>query len=192
MFNMNDDKQIEKLKAEVEKLKILVNRDELTGILNRRGFKEEPQKFISEVSIFRAQLERREALVIKDFSLVIFDIDNFKKINDTFGHLAGDKVIQELSQIIIRRAREIDLTARWGGEEMIVGLPGASVDDAFDFAVDVQKMIESNENGIRFTISAGVAGFFEAESFDQLFKNADIALYEAKNSGKNKVIKWHL
>ncbi len=187
---MDKDKQIEKLKAEIEKLKTLTNKDELTGLLNRRGFKEEVGQFISEVSSFKDHPERRKSIVIKDFSLVVFDIDDFKKINDTFGHQVGDRALQFLSKLILDRAREIDLVARWGGEELIVGLPGADIDDAFNFAEDVRKKLENSEEEVKLTVSGGVAGFHEAEDFENLFKNADSALYEAKNSGKNKIIKY--
>src|SRR3989338_1105128 len=190
---MDKDKQIEELKAEIEKLKTLTNKDELTGILNRRGFKEEIKQFIGEVSSFNDHQERRRSLVISNFSLVLFDIDDFKKINDIHGHQVGDKALQFLSKLILDRAREIDLVARWGGEEIVVGLPGAGAGDAFNFAEDVRKKLENSqsEDGVRFTVSGGVACFDEVEDFENLFKNADIALYEAKNSGKNKIIKWH-
>ncbi len=187
---MDKDKQIEELKAEIEKLKIFTNKDELTGILNRRGFKDEVGQFISEVSIFKNHPERRKSLVVKNFSLVIFDIDDFKKINDTYGHQTGDRVLQFLSKLILDRAREIDLVARWGGEEIIVGLPGANIDDAFNFAEDIRKNLENSTFEVKFTVSGGVAGFHEVEDFEKLFKNADAALYEAKNSGKNKVVKF--
>lgn len=189
---MDKDKQIEELKAEVEKLKTLTNKDELTGLLNRRGFKDEARQFFSEVSSFKDHPERRSSLVIKDFSLVIFDVDDFKKINDTYGHQIGDRALQFLSKLILDRSRGIDLVARWGGEELIVGLPGADTGDAFNFAEDVRKKLESSEleDEVRFTVSGGVASFCEAVDFENLFKNADTALYEAKNSGKNKIIKY--
>lgn len=189
---MDKDKQIEELKAEVEKLKTLTNKDELTGLLNRRGFKDEARQFFSEVSSFKDHPERRSSLVIKDFSLVIFDVDDFKKINDTYGHQVGDGALQFLSKLILDRSRGIDLVARWGGEELIVGLPGADTGDAFNFAEDVRKKLESSEleDEVRFTVSGGVASFREAVDLENLFKNADTALYEAKGSGKNKIIKY--
>lgn len=187
---MDKDKQIEELKTEIEKLKTLTNKDELTGLLNRRGFKEEAGQFLSEVSSFKDHPERRSSMVIKDFSLIIFDIDDFKKINDTHGHQVGDRALQFLSKLILDRSREIDLVARWGGEEIIVGLPGADIEDAFNFAEDVRKKLESSEGEVKFTVSGGVAGFHEAGDFERLFKNADTALYEAKSSGKNKITKY--
>ena len=184
------DKQIEELKAEIEKLKTLTNKDEMTGLLNRRGFKEEVGQFISEVSNFKDHPERRKSMIIKNFSLVVFDVDDFKKINDTYGHQAGDRALQFLSKLILDRAREIDLVARWGGEEIIVGLPGADTDDAFNFAEDIRKRLENSKDEVKFTVSGGVAGFHAAEDFESLFKNADTALYEAKSSGKNQVVKF--
>lgn len=176
-------KQLEK---ELKRLRELAYKDELTGLFNRRGFKEESARFLAEVTKFRKQPERRESFVVKNFGLILFDIDNFKKLNDTYGHEAGDKALQKLAAIIAERVREIDIVSRWGGEEIIVGLVGAAERDAYNIAESIREKVKKET---KFTVSGGVVSFDEAHNFDKLFELADKALYKAKNSGKNKIIK---
>jgi diguanylate cyclase (GGDEF)-like protein len=192
---MTQEEEIKLLKAEIEKLKSLAYKDELTRLYNRHGFKEESEKFIDEVEGYKKNPERRSSVLIKDFSLVIFDIDNFKKINDTYGHPAGDEALKMVSGIIMERVRDIDIVARWGGEEILVGLVGASEKDAFIVADDIRRKIgetplvfEGKE--INFTISGGIASFDEENSeFEKIFQKADARLYKAKESGKNVIVK---
>jgi diguanylate cyclase (GGDEF)-like protein len=192
---MTQDEEIGLLKAEIEKLKSLAYKDELTRLYNRHGFKEESEKFLDEVEGYRKNPARRSSVLIKDFSLIIFDIDNFKKINDAYGHPAGDEALKMVSNIIMERVRDIDIVARWGGEEILVGLVGASEKDAFQVADDVRGKIEKTSliwerKEIKFTISGGIASFDEENSeFDAMLKKADERLYKAKESGKNVIIK---
>ena len=190
---MNKDLRIKELESEVLSLKELVYKDELTGLYNRRGFKDEATPFLKESNSFKKFPEKRKTLIIKNFSLILFDIDNFKKINDTYGHPAGDMVIQFVSQIIEDRVRELDLVARWGGEEIIVGLPGANLDDAFKIADDIREKISKTslkygDKEIRLTLSGGISSSGR-DKLEMLIQKADEALYEAKNSGKNKIVK---
>ena len=190
---MNKDLRIKKLENEILDLKKLVYRDELTGLYNRRGFKDEATPFLNESNSFEKFKNKRKSIVIKNFSLILFDIDNFKKINDTYGHPAGDMVIQFVSQIIEDRVRELDLVARWGGEEIIVGLPGANLDDAFKIADDIREKISKTslkygDKEIRLTLSGGISSSGR-DKLEMLIQKADEALYEAKNSGKNKIVK---
>jgi diguanylate cyclase (GGDEF)-like protein len=192
---MNENKKrIQELEEQVARLRELAYKDELTELYNRHGFKEESGKFIDEVKGYLENPRRRKNFLIKNFSLVIFDIDNFKKINDTYGHPAGDEVLRAISKIIKERVREIDTVARWGGEEIIVGLAGAGENDAYKIADDIRKTIEQAElpwqkQAIKITVSGGVAGFREGKNFDELFRAADRALYKAKQTGKNKIVK---
>lgn len=186
--------QIQELKEEVKRLKELAYKDELTRLYNRHGFSEEVQKFLKEIISFKRSPERRESFIIKSFSLIIFDIDNFKKLNDTHGHQAGDAALKQIGGIIMESVRNIDLAARWGGEEIVLGLVGASEDDAFRIADDIRKKIMASKikwknKSISLTISGGVAGFDTAEHFEDLFGLADKALYKAKKDGKNMVVK---
>ena len=186
--------QIQELKEEVSRLKELAYKDELTRLYNRHGFSEEVQKFLKEIISFKKFPERRDSFIVKSFSLIVFDIDNFKKLNDTYGHQAGDEALKMVGGIIMESVRNIDLAARWGGEEIVLGLVGASEDDAFRIADDIRKKIMSakikwKSKTISLTISGGVAGFDTAEHFDDLFHLADKALYKAKKDGKNIIIK---
>jgi len=137
-----EQKRIKELEKEVARLKKLAYKDELTALYNRHGFKKESAKFIDEVKGYLENPSRREDFLVKSFSLAIFDIDNFKKINDTFGHQAGDAILKLFSKIIKERVREIDMVARWGGEEIIVGLVGSDENHAYEIADDIRKKIE--------------------------------------------------
>jgi diguanylate cyclase (GGDEF)-like protein len=127
----------------------------------------------------------------KNICLIMIDIDNFKKINDTYGHLNGDEVLKKLSINIQNNLRENDFFIRWGGEEFIVSLKGTKLDKAQKIAEKLREIINSieiEEVG-HFSCSFGVAcGFIENKSdFDKILKNSDDALYLAKKNGKNRV-----
>lgn len=187
--------EIKKLKKEIQKLKELAYKDELTGLYNRRGFKEEAEKFIKEVISFKKFPKRRKTFLLKNFSLVIFDIDNFKKLNDVYGHQAGDEALKILSKLILERVRDIDLVSRWGGEEIILGLVGADENDAYKIADDIREKISKTKfkwgrKNLSFTISGGAADFNRAKNFEELIRKVDEALYQAKKEGKNRIIKY--
>ncbi|MBU2081885.1 GGDEF domain-containing protein [Patescibacteria group bacterium] len=189
-----EQKRIKELEEEISRLKELAYKDELTDLYNRHGFKDESAKFIDEVKGYLENPTRRENFLIKSLSLGIFDIDNFKKINDTYGHQAGDMILKLFSRIIKERVRGIDIVARWGGEEIIVGLVGSDENNAYEILDDIRKKIEETEvewegKTIKFMVSGGVASFTENEDFDSLFKRSDEALYKAKQTGKNKIVK---
>ena len=141
--------------------------DELTEILNRRGVLEKLKD-------------------VKNGSILFFDIDDFKKVNDTYGHEFGDFVLKELGKILKNVFRKSDIIGRWGGEEFIVILPNTEYETAFKLAEKLRKIIEDYDfKGRKITVSIGVSeynGHFEKE-----LKNADESLYNAKNSGKNRV-----
>jgi diguanylate cyclase (GGDEF)-like protein len=166
--------------------------DALTGLYNRRYIRNELEK--------QSKIARRNERV---FSIVVIDIDDFKRINDTFGHHAGDEYLKQVAFIIKHSQREQDISGRLGGEEFLIILPETNLDGAFHLANRIRKRIEETEliyqdNTINATISAGVgqykpgptdAAAGTVNSTDQLFKQADEALYRAKNSGKNKIVK---
>ena len=184
---------IKKLKKEIEKLKKLAHHDELTGLLNRHGFREEADKFLGALAEQHG-FKKRKSFLIENFGLVIFDIDNFKKLNDVYGHAAGDEALMMFAKIIKDRKRDIDLAARWGGEEVVLGLVGASVDDSFNAAEDIRKILLERffiyrGEKVRFTASAGVADAKMAKDFKTMFDLADKALYKAKKLGRNQTQK---
>lgn len=186
--------RIQQLEKEIKQLKELAYKDELTKLYNRRGFSEEAKKFLHEVLAFKKYKDRRASIIVRNFSIAVFDIDNFKKFNDAYGHQLGDEVLKMVSRIVSDSVRDIDLAARWGGEEIVIGLVGANEHDAFRVADDIRQSIAKEaikwkNKEISVTISGGVSGFESAETFDDIFHLADKALYEAKKRGKNVIIK---
>lgn len=157
----------------------LSSTDYLTGACNRAKLDEEMKRWILHA--------RRYAMPL---SFIILDFDNFKKVNDTYGHLAGDSVIKETAQIIRDSIRETDIFARWGGEEFALLLPDTDKMQAAELAERLRKKIESHIYGDieKMTCCFGVVQLEKADSMDSLFERVDNKLYEAKKTvGKNKV-----
>lgn len=158
--------------------------DPLTGCYNRRfGLTRLREEFV------RAQ--RTEG----PMAAVVFDIDHFKSVNDTYGHLVGDRVLSHVAQQARLRLREGDVLMRYGGEEFVAVLPGASVSDAAAIAERMRRAVEESmtadgERQVRVTISLGVAARPECnvESETDLLGLADSALYRAKQGGRNRVV----
>ena len=162
--------------------------DELTGLFNHRRFQE----------VMFQEVERAKRFG-NEMGLIMLDIDNFKRVNDTYGHMQGDLVLREVARVLRESSREIDEPARYGGEEMAVALPGTDLDGAFNFAERVRHSIESLElplieggGTLRVTASFGAAAFQGedgAADKDSLVAAADAALYRAKRSGKNRTVR---
>ena len=126
------------------------------------------------------------------FSILMLDIDFFKKINDTYGHLAGDFILKEISNIIKSLIRDTDICGRFGGEEFIIGLPNTKLIGALKLAERIRKTIENkvfeyNGKKIKITLSIGVTSASKSDSVFSLIERADEALYEAKRKGRNRV-----
>jgi two-component system cell cycle response regulator len=128
-------------------------------------------------------------------SLLLIDLDHFKQVNDTHGHLAGDDVLIEVAALLQRVVRAVDIVARYGGEEFVVVLPETGAAGAEAFAerlrelIEEQCFVESRGVPIRLTTSIGVSSFpsFGVDSVEDLLANADQALYRAKSEGRNRV-----
>ncbi|TYQ18187.1 UNVERIFIED_CONTAM: diguanylate cyclase (GGDEF)-like protein [Acetivibrio alkalicellulosi] len=178
-----------------EKLKTVADTDSLTGVYNRRFFNEyvdiELKRLLNEINY------KTEANQQVNFGIAIIDIDNFKKINDTYGHLTGDNVIIQVVEIIKKSTFSRDLICRYGGEEFVVLFTRPSKDGAIMAAERIRKEVEEHnfdfndeiKNG-RITISIGFACFDEnmSDNIESLLNLADNRLYTAKSSGKNKLI----
>jgi diguanylate cyclase (GGDEF)-like protein len=160
-----------------ERALILSNSDSLTGLWHHGYF----QYLIGE--------ECKNASAKKEhFSLLMIDIDDFKKFNDTYGHQVGDSILKNISNIFRDVSRKIDIIARYGGEEFAIILPNTRKEEAFILAERLRKVVEGNENLKGITISLGLVTFPEdGKEKENLIAKADHALYEAKKSGKNKV-----
>jgi len=176
--------ELESLRAALSLLQDEIRRDELTGIANRKAFDEALTRQIS--------LSRRRNRV---FSLIMIDIDHFKRVNDTYGHLIGDEILKYVAQRIDARVRHEDLAARFGGEEFMVLLPETTGESALMVAEGIRSAFENtslqSESGDEMpgmvTVSAGVAEYCFGESAHDLVERVDSALYRAKNSGRNQV-----
>ncbi|ACL71198.1 GGDEF domain-containing protein [Thioalkalivibrio sulfidiphilus] len=156
--------------------------DQLTGVPNRQAFDERLAQEYSRWKRFNTPL-----------ALIMWDVDRFKLINDSYGHKAGDKVIRAVAQKLKERIRETDMVARYGGEEFVMLLTGASGQDALAIAEKIRAEIAGlgfhfRGERVPITISAGIALFAEGDTPETAFDNADRALYEAKNTGRNRCV----
>jgi diguanylate cyclase (GGDEF)-like protein len=171
-----------RLTAQNVELGRLATTDSLTGLANRRYLFER-----LEQEVYRAQ---RYGTVL---SLILFDIDHFKRINDSWGHAAGDHVLREIGRETHQLLRKADLAGRYGGEEFVVLLPETDLAEAMSLAHRLnrqisQKVIQFEQGSpVLVTVSVGVAALAPAESGEKLFQRADQALYRAKEGGRNRV-----
>ncbi|MFA6137949.1 MAG: diguanylate cyclase [Sulfurimonas sp.] len=156
----------------------IASTDSLTGLYNRYKFSE---LYLSSLLAMRQRHN--------DMSLIILDIDLFKKVNDTYGHNAGDKVLVQVSHALLKTLRNIDIVCRWGGEEFVVLLPTASLENAYALAQNIRTHIEELEIDVvgHITASFGVAQVLESDDMQSIIDRADKALYLAKESGRNCV-----
>ncbi|MCI0493742.1 GGDEF domain-containing protein [candidate division KSB1 bacterium] len=162
-------------------LSLLAYYDQLTGLFNRRFY-----DLNIEREIKTAQRQKSQV------SLIMIDIDHFKKFNDTYGHQKGDEVLEGVSGIIRSRIRETDFACRYGGEELVVILPDTSITEAQKVAEKIRRSVAELspiQFDVQVTISLGVAGSSSAlNTPDLLFKAADKAVYQAKENGRNRVM----
>jgi diguanylate cyclase (GGDEF)-like protein len=164
-----------------DKYQKLAHLDPLTQLSNRR----DAMRILKEE---QARLNRRK----EPLSIILCDVDYFKKINDQYGHNAGDAVLKELAEIFTKNVREQDCVARWGGEEFLFILPQTIAESANVFAEKIQETLQNHlvnyENvKINVRISMGIEQFKKGQTIDDVIHNADKYLYQAKNSGRNQI-----
>jgi len=172
----------DKLREMLQRSVALAYTDALTGVYNRRYMNAHLDRKIMEI-----------ADAVKPVSVLMFDIDHFKMINDTYGHNAGDEVLVELATRVSRGVRDIDLLARYGGEEFVIVMPDADIEVAVNVAERVRALVDGQafdvsgeETGLDVTISIGVATTLDpTETTESLIMRADKALYRAKGRGRN-------
>jgi diguanylate cyclase (GGDEF)-like protein len=163
-------------------MRALAEQDMLTGLYNRRAFDQHLEGELARYDRYR-----------RPFAVIMFDIDHFKHVNDTYGHDAGDEVLRKVGHIIATSLRDVDIAARFGGEEFTTLLPETDKTHAVEIAERIRSRIEAmdfNWHGtpIPLTISAGVAAIPERlESPANAVHAADQLLYQAKRSGRNRV-----
>lgn len=172
------NKYINDLETMNKKLETMANIDTLTGAYNRRKFDDDLNLII-----------KKKVKNSPSFSLIFFDIDNFKIINDRFGHKIGDCILQRISKLVIENVRITDRLFRWGGEEFILILPEANLETAEKVAEKIRDIIQYHDFGIgqKITVSLGV-GEYKDENSDQIIKRLDEALLQAKAKGKNTIV----
>jgi len=173
---------ITQLQSEKDKLEELAYTDPLTGLSNRRFFLEEMKRVLEAAKRYNEPL-----------TVMILDVDNFKRINDEYGHDVGDMVLKKLADVIRNNIRSSDIAARWGGEEFVIALPKTDEKGALMVAERIRQefkrsKVKINGEEVGTTVSIGVASFEEGYDLDRLIKEADEALYEAKRTGKDKVV----
>ena len=173
-----------RLEADQAALEELATRDGLTGLYNHRTF-----YVLLGDELARAQRFDRP------LSLLLLDIDHFKRVNDTHGHLAGDAVLRGLGELLGREARAVDRVCRYGGEEIIIILPETDLETAANIAERLRAAVEAqpfdaNATAIRITVSIGVASWPAVGDAQALIAAADTAMYAAKQDGRNRVVRY--
>lgn len=175
---------LRKTREELDFNEIMARTDELTGLYNRRGL----NAFIENLV---EQARSRET----DLGLIMLDLDNFKQINDTWGHHHGDEVLQKVADILRNETRHSDVAGRRGGDEFVILLPGITVERGLVVAENIRRHMErefpEDSAGNKLTCSLGLAFFSGDDSAGDLMLRADRNLYRAKNRGRNQVVFGH-
>ena len=169
--------------SDKERYEWLASTDALTGCLNRRALHENVERELDRA--------RRYNLVL---TILMIDLDRFKSINDSRGHLVGDSVLRQIGDLLRHEARSVDIVARYGGEEFVIVSPDTSLDGGLVFAERVRAHVEEHsfdpKEPLRVTVSLGLATYpcDGVDSADGLVARADQALYRAKAAGRNRVM----
>ena len=179
----NSNKEMEHLRNELSHVRVAAQTDGLTGLLNRLAF----DKVLGELV---------ENSSTENACLAILDLDHFKRINDSFGHLIGDKVIKYFASLMKKHAAEHHHVARYGGEEMAIIMPDTALTEAFNLIEQIRKGLNKSnlkhkgdtETIGKVTVSAGIASLKTADTAYTFTERADKALYRAKETGRNKVV----
>lgn len=174
------ENEAETLRSRVNEERTQAMTDALTGIPNRLAYEDRLQQEIARWKRFGTPLV-----------LVVWDVDHFKNINDSFGHKAGDKVLRAIAQVLANGVRETDFVARYGGEEFVQLMTGSSLEDCLPVAEKLRAAIEKTgfhfrDQAVTITASCGLAEFRDGDSTEHWFERADQALYQAKNEGRNR------
>ncbi len=176
------DKFLKEIGNDIDLLYDLSTRDEKTGLYNFRFFK----------SVLQLEIERYLRNLrngkIKKFSIMIIDLDNFRKINTEYGHVTGDRILSELAEYLQESLRKSDTVARYGGEEFIMLMPETEIKKAKKVSERLIKELHTNHTlkDYKITFSGGIAEFKVGEKISSLIRRADKALYLAKRNGKNR------
>lgn len=185
VFVFNDEKVVISVARDISErqkvhaqLRAMATTDALTSLYNRHKF-----ELLFEIETQKQDLQKSE------MSLLLLDIDYFKKINDNYGHDVGDVVLKEFSSLLSTQLRSNEIIARWGGEEFIVLLPNTELKQAMSIAMQMNKNVASYafSHVKNLHVSIGVTSYKAGDSLTSFTKRADIALYNAKNLGRNRI-----
>jgi diguanylate cyclase len=174
-------READEIRKRSEEMEVQAYRDALTGLYNRKAYDEKIEEILAHVQRYNIPA-----------SLIICDIDFFKKINDTFGHKVGDLALKKLAELLKDRLRKNDFISRYGGEEFAIVLPHTDIKGAIIAGEGIRSYIDNSvfsykDHKIPITISVGISSFNKNDDVDTVFERADKALYFAKRSGRNKV-----
>lgn len=174
--------EVQHLRQELDRMSAVASHDLLTGVLNRKGLME----------VVEREIARGERMGV-DVCLAVLDIDDFKRLNDTYGHLTGDAALKHLADVARKALRPQDAVARFGGEEFVVVLPDTSTDEAVEVITRLQRELTTQlflegDKRLLITFSAGVTQILPDETSADALRRADQAMYSAKRSGKNRVL----
>jgi len=174
--------QLQQARADKKELERLANSDSLTGLYNRQAILDKLGELINRAKRYQ-----------ENFSLSMLDVDLFRRVNDQYGHLTGDEVLEKIATLICRNIRNTDVAGRYGGEEFIILLPLADLSSALVVAERIRSVIESTEmkdsgeNVFAVTVSQGLSSWEPDEDAHSLISRTDEALYKAKENGRNRV-----
>ncbi len=168
---------IKDLEKNIDYLYTIATIDEKTGLYNNKFF-----STLSEIEIAKAKRGM-------PLSLLIIDLDKFKRLNDTYGHLLGDKVLERLAVVLKKQVRKYDIISRFGGEEFFVLFPNTNLAKAKNVSNRIRKAVEGDKFMKKYsvTMSGGVSQFREKDTIKKIVERADKALYKAKENGRNRI-----
>ncbi len=192
--SLNEEVKSQQIKISSMDKKIMLLEEELT-----EANKESREDFLTKLFNKRALEEKLRELDAsykrygRDFSLFFIDIDHFKKINDNYGHDAGDAVLRVFAKVLRQQSRDVDFIARFGGEEFVIVMPETTKEGAKQFANKLRLILQKNrfvykEHRLKLTVSGGIGQRSESETIEELVKTADSYVYEAKAAGRNRIL----
>lgn len=190
-----------KLESELEEAALFTDHDVLTGLYNRRGFIEEAEKFLKEIQFGNNHSKRRHRFNVKNFSIVFVDLDDLKKVNDLYGHKAGDDLIKSSANVFKKYLREMDIVARWGGDEFVIGLVNLNDKEAYEVAEKLKKKMATIKipevKNMKFSASFGVVSAKDKNhhpifNLHELIEKADAIMYKAKKEKKKGFIERYI
>lgn len=195
--NLQEESEI--LKQQVKLLSRLIEVDTLTGLYNRNGFIKRLDILVKDINWHLVHKKERRSFALGDLSLIFIDLDNFKSVNDIYGHKAGDLILRQTAKLLKLNTKSIDILCRWAGDEFVVALPGVAGDEGLRIAKRLRGRLENGyfklgRKKIKIAASFGVVGASACFKKDKtittgaIIDYADKAMYAAKNKfGKNSV-----